>query len=111
MRRRKHDGELPVSTEISSANPVPLSVDAPLSMRDLASVLVKHYGIHEGRFDLLVEFQIGMGAVGPDPSALTPGAMIGVSRIGLAPSRSDGPTTVDAAVANPLKKSRKRAVA
>lgn len=77
-------------------------------MRDLAGVLVKHYDLHEGHFDLLVEFQIGMGAVGPDPSALTPGAMIGVSRIGLMPSRADGPTTVDAAIVNPAKKSRRK---
>jgi len=77
-------------------------------MRDLAGVLVKHYDLHEGHFDLLVEFQIGMGAVGPDPNALTPGAMIGVSRIGLMPSKTDGPTTVDAATINPAKKSRKK---
>lgn len=100
-----------MSIDKPATNWTPTPVDALLSMRDLASVLVKHYGIHEGRFDLLVEFQIGMGAVGPDPTALTPGAMIGVSRIGLMPSKTDGPTTVDAAIANPVKKSRKKTVA
>lgn len=97
-----------MSTDKRAMSSIPESVEAPLSMRDLAGVLVKHYGLHEGRFDLLVEFQIGMGAVGPDPAALTPGAMIGVSRIGLMPSRTDGPTTVDASIVNPAKKSRKK---
>ncbi|MDZ4251930.1 MAG: hypothetical protein U1A72_05080 [Sulfuritalea sp.] len=97
-----------MSTDKSATSWTPTPVEAPLSMRDLAGVLVKHYDLHEGHFDLLVEFQIGMGAVGPDPSALTPGAMIGVSRIGLMPSRADGPTTVDAAIVNPAKKSRRK---
>jgi hypothetical protein len=74
-------------------------------MRDLTAVLVKHYGIHEGRYDLLIEFQIGMGAVGPDPASLTPGAMIGVSRVGLMPAKGNGPTSVDAALVNPAPSS------
>lgn len=97
-----------MSTDKQATSWTPTPVEAPLSMRDLASVLVKHYDLHKGHFDLLVEFQIGMGAVGPDPTALTPGAMIGVSRIGLMPSKADGPTTVDAAIVNPAKKSRKK---
>lgn len=100
-----------MSTDKPAENWTPTPVEAPLSMRDLAGVLVKHYGIHEGHFDLLVEFQIGVGPVGPDPAALTPGAMIGVSRIGLMPSKTGGPATVDAAAVNPVKKSRKRTVA
>jgi hypothetical protein len=70
-------------------------------MRDLTIVLIKHYGIHEGCYDLLVEFQIGMGAVGPDPSTLTPGAMIGVSRVGLMPAKGNGQASVDASLVNP----------
>lgn len=97
-----------MSTDKPATSLDPTPVDAPLSMRDLAGVLVKHYDLHEGHFDLLVEFQIGMGAVGPDPTSLTPGAMIGVSRIGLMPSKSDGPTTVDATIVNPAKKTRKK---
>lgn len=52
-------------------------------MRDLATLLTKHYGLHEGAYDLMLEFQIGIGAVGPDVDYLVPGAAIGVSRIGL----------------------------
>lgn len=100
-----------MSTDNTPATWPPAPIGTPLSMRDLAAVLVKHYGLHEGRYDLLIEFQIGMGAVGPDPTALTPGAMIGVSRVGLMPSQTDGPTTVDAAIVNPAKKARKKAAA
>lgn len=82
-------------------------VEAPLSMRELAAVLVKHYGLHEGYYNLLVEFQIGTGPVGP-PSSVTPGAIIGVSKVGLMPASECGPMTVDAAEVNPLKKARKR---
>ena len=100
-----------MSADKSPINSISESVEAPLSIRELACVLVKHYGLHEGRFDLLVKFQIGTGAVGPDPAAPIPGAMIGVSRIGLMPSRTDGFTTVDAALVNPVKKSRKKILA
>lgn len=99
------------TTEKTSAQ-APSTVEPPLPLRDLAVILIKHYGIHEGLYDLSVEFQIGIGAVGPSPTALTPGAMIGVSRIGLIPSSIEGPTTVDAAVVNPLKKkTRKKSTA
>ena len=80
-------------------------VESPLSMRDLTAVLIKHYGIHGGRYDLLIEFQIGMGAVGPDPASLIPGAMIGVSKVGLMLAKGDGPTSVDAVIVNPAPSS------
>lgn len=94
-----------MSTDKQNVGWQPVPVEAPLSMRDLTAVLIKHYGIHEGRYDLLVEFQIGMGAVGPDPASATPGAMIGVSRVGLMPAKGNGPTSVDAALVNPASSS------
>jgi hypothetical protein len=87
----------------------PVPVESPLSMRDLAAVLVRHYDLHDGSYDLLLEFQIGMGMVGPGPEALTPGAMVGISKVGLIKSAVDGPTTVNAAIINPAKKSSKKA--
>lgn len=74
-------------------------------MRDLTILLIKHYGIHEGCYDLLVEFQIGMGAVGPDPASLTPGAMIGVSKVGLMLAKENGSSSVDAGLVNPAPSS------
>jgi hypothetical protein len=84
---------------------VPAPIESPVTMRDLAAILVKHYDLHEGRYDLLVEYQIGMGAFGPDPASTTPGAMIGISKVGLMPAQGDGPTSVDAAIVNPKQPS------
>jgi hypothetical protein len=79
-------------------------------------VLIRHHGLTEGLFDLLVEFQIGTGAVGPDKDRLLPGAMIGLARVGLSPAKVRGPNTLDAAElqpqlskpASPRPKSKKR---
>ena len=77
-------------------------------MKELASLLVRHYGIRTGSFDLMVEYQLGTGAVGPDKDHLLPGLMIGIARIGLVPSPKPGPNTVDASEANPQLKTKKR---
>lgn len=100
-----------MSTEKTGPDQPPKPVEKPLSMLDLAAILVKHYGLHNGCYDLMVEFQIGAGPVGPQNGTRMPGAMVGVSRVGLIPSRTGGPTTVDAAIVNPTKKTRKKKVA
>lgn len=72
-----------------------------LSLRDLAELLIKHRGLHEGLYNLAFQFQIAVGAVGPSPEAAVPGAMLGVSGVGLEKVDQAGPHTVDAAVINP----------
>ena len=94
-----------MSTENRSRNLTLAPIEPPLSMRELTILLIKHYGIHQGSYDLLVEFQIGMGAVGPDPASLTPGAMIGVSKVGLMLAKEIGPASVDAEFVNPAPSS------
>lgn len=69
-------------------------------MRELTVLLIKHYGIHQETYDLLVEFQIGIGALGPHPAPLTPGAMIGVSKVGLVLAKETGQSSVDAGLVN-----------
>lgn len=98
-----------MSTDAKTREQNPAPVDPPLSMRDLAAVLVKHYGLTEGTYDLMVEFQIGTGAVGPDKDNPLPGVTTGVSRVGLIPTAKAGPNTVDAALINPAKKLRQKA--
>jgi len=84
-------------------------IGKPLTMRELATVLVKHYELHDGRYDLLVEFQIGMGLFGPNPEMTNPGAMVGVSKVGLIPSSPiDSLMTVDAALVNPRPRAKKK---
>jgi hypothetical protein len=85
-----------------------LPIADPLSLRELAEVLVKHYDIHEGKYDLALELQVGVGLVGPDPGSQLPGAMVSVSRIGLTRATDIRATTVDAAVVNPAKMKRKK---
>ena len=71
-------------------------VDSPLTIQELGRVLVKHYGLVEGKYDVLIEFGIGIGAVGPTPETRVPGAMVGVNKIGLIPTDTVSPLTIDA---------------
>lgn len=84
------------------------AVEPVLSMRDLTEILLRHYGIHEGRYDLLVEFQIGTGPIGSDPANKIPGAVIGISKVGLRVSSESNLNSVDAAMVNPQSKPPKR---
>lgn len=99
-----------VSTEPDSTNSLPTPIESPLSMRDLAILLVKHYGLHEGRYDLTVEFQIGVGGVGSDVTNLSPGATFAVKKVGLVPTQAFGGASVDAGEVNPTTKGPKKKV-
>lgn len=82
---------------------------ANFSLIELTEILVKHQKLHEGLYNLSLEFQLGVGTVGPTPELICPGAMIGVSGIGLSKTEKEKANihTVDAAKVNPApKKSR-----
>lgn len=79
----------------------PEIVGESLSIKEMTTVLIKHYGHHTGHYDLMLEFKIGVGPIGTDPSNVLPGAAVGVSKFGLVPSSSVGPLSVDAAEVNP----------
>jgi hypothetical protein len=72
------------------------------SHKELTALLLRDQDIHEGLYDLALEFQLAVGAVGPQPDAAVPGVMVGVARIGLNKAPQKGPHTVDAAEVNPL---------
>lgn len=77
-----------------------LASDSPaysLSMTELTAVLIKHYGLTEGKYELGIEFQIGVGPVGPPNQQLLPGVVLGVKSVGLSPAVVDTTTTVNAA--------------
>jgi hypothetical protein len=82
------------------------NLPANFSLRELAEILIQHHGIHSGNYDISINFEIAVGAIGPSPSNLLPGAMIGVSGFGLVPAMVAGPNTVDAAIVNPPPKKR-----
>jgi hypothetical protein len=72
-----------------------------IALRDVAELLIRHKDLHEGLYNLAFQFQIAIGAVGPSPDAVVPGAMFGVSGLGLEKVDRMGPYTVDAAIVNP----------
>lgn len=80
------------------------STPAPelLSLREVVVLLIKHYGLREGLWDLNIELTLGVGAFGPSREKAMPGALVGVQRIGLSrtPKENAGPNTVDAADVN-----------
>jgi hypothetical protein len=73
-----------------------------LTLKDLAKILIRHKGLNEGLYNLSFRFEIAVGAVGPTPDAMVPGAMFGVSGVGLEKVPVAGPLTVDAAIVNPV---------
>lgn len=81
--------------------PQPRPYGEPLDTKGLITVLVKHYGVHEGLFDLFLEYQMAFGTFGPSPELQVPGAVVGISKLGLTRVNVMGPLTVDAGVVNP----------
>lgn len=79
-----------------------------LELHDLAKLLVKHHDLHEGLYNLSFDLQIAVGAIGPSPESVLPGAMIGIKGVGLMKTDKEGPQTVDAAKVNPVKKTSRK---
>lgn len=75
-----------------------------LTLKDLAGVLIKHYKLHEGLYETSISLQVAVGAVGPTPETIFPGAMLGVVGAGLRKTDTLGLHTVDANQVNPKKK-------
>lgn len=84
-----------------------------LSPKELTELLVKHYDLHEGRYALALEFAMGFGMIGPTHDQSLPGAMLGLSKLGIKQVEDSevSPHTVDASEVNPAKKPRRKAVA
>ena len=82
------------------------AINSPLSMKELTQVLVKHYGLPEGKYDLGIEFHIGTGPVGPSSEELVPGVILGVKSIGLSPSKEGGSTGNNVAEAAAIEPTR-----
>lgn len=79
------------------------------SLVEMAEMLIKHQGIHEGLYNLSLRFQIALGGIGTSPELRYPGAMVAVSHIGLSRTEEgkENIHTVNAAKVNPApKKSR-----
>lgn len=80
----------------------------PISLRELATILIKHFDYHEGFYEVGVQFNIAVGSVGPDPTQVAPGAVLTVGGVGLSKCPESSPLAVNAAEVNPLKSSPKK---
>lgn len=80
------------------------------SLVEMTEILIKNQGLHEGFYNLSFQFQIAVGAVGPSQELICPGAMMGISRIGLSKTEKEKANihTVNAAEVNPAPKKRAR---
>lgn len=74
-----------------------------LDTKEVTRSLIGYLGVHEGHFALSVEFAFTAGGVGPSPEETMPGAIIGLSKVGIVETDQPGPNTVDAAEVNPAK--------
>lgn len=77
-----------------------------LSLKELAGVLVKYYGYHEGLFDASFLLNVAVGTVGPAAEQQFPGAGFSIQGVELARRDNQGPNTVNAAEVNPSTKRR-----
>lgn len=85
----------------------PIELQHTLDIRTLTTVLIHHFGLHEGTYQLNVGFRIGVGGFNLDSGVGTtplPGAVVGVEGVSLTriPQGVEAPNSVDAAQVNPL---------
>ncbi|HEX3529167.1 MAG TPA: hypothetical protein VH988_19080 [Thermoanaerobaculia bacterium] len=69
--------------------------------KEVAEVLVRHHGIHDGIWGLYIEFGIGAVNIGAGPDDVTPAAVVPVLKIGLQRFQDLNAISVDAAKVNP----------
>ena len=71
------------------------------SHKELLTLLVKHQGLHEGKWQLVINFGFGAANAGPSPSELNPTAMIQIGGVGIQRTNEVNGVSVDAAEVNP----------
>lgn len=92
----------------------PIEPSHSLNLKSLTEVLIRHFNLHEGVYQLNIGFKIGVGGFamdgGPDAVPL-PGAMVGVEGVSLAriPPGVNAPNALDAAKVNPAPKAKAKA--
>lgn len=91
-----------------------MTTEHKIELRLVAELLLKHLGIHKGRYEIAIGFRIGVGPVlGPPDTQPVPGATVGIEGFSLVPvpDHAEGPNIVDASLVNPKLKSRTKAAA
>lgn len=73
-----------------------------ISLKELATILIKHFEFHEGIYELGVRFNVAIGNVGISADKAGPGAIFTIGGVGISKTNDVGPNTVDAAIVNPV---------
>jgi hypothetical protein len=79
-------------------------------LSEVVAALIKHQGLHEGKWTIGIEFNMGAALAGPSPADARPTAIVAVNRLQLTqpPEGAAALTfTVDAASVNPAPKTSK----
>ena len=71
------------------------------SHKEIAEILVKHQGIHDGLWGIYIEFGLSGANVGPTPEEANPAAIVPVVKIGIQRYAAASNITVNAAEVNP----------
>ena len=79
------------------------------SFKELAELLVKDQGIHDGYWGLFVRFGIAAANAGPSGAELKPTAIVPIVELGLQRFEELNNLSVDSAEVNPKKSSAKAA--
>jgi hypothetical protein len=79
-----------------------------MTLKELTVLLIKHFGHHEGLYDLAVHIRIGTGAIGLGNEIPLPGAVFGVAGVGLKRVEKLGVNTLNAEDVNPAPEPRKK---
>jgi len=72
-----------------------------LSHQEVVEALIKHQDIHEGMWQLVVEFGIAAANIATGPDEFLPAAIVPVKKIGLRKVDKMTPLSVDASIVNP----------
>jgi hypothetical protein len=77
---------------------------------EVIEALIKKAGLHEGKWQLIVNFGFAAANMGPTPDEMVPGAAVAVASLVLQKATADSPAalTLDAAVVNPAPASTEK---
>jgi hypothetical protein len=83
---------------------MPETKNITFSHREVVEALIRYNDIHEGLWDLYIEFGLAGANVGPGPGGdFNPAAIIPILKIGLQRTEKMTNLTMDASMVNPLK--------
>jgi hypothetical protein len=69
--------------------------------KEVAKALVKEANIHDGFWQIYVEFAISAANIAIGPDQFSPAAIVPITKIGLMKMEQEAPLTIDASRVNP----------